>query len=155
VVFDGLSEVRLLSGDPLRYGRQILSLKDHGKAAFAAAQAPFAPTIRSLDALELRDLTRTGAIGDSGQVSVSLTTRAEAGWALIEVRDNGIGSPPIDSRMCSLRSVEQCLAKHVIKDETRQNLESRPPQISVRLAPYATVAMWSVAAQLDAPHALD
>jgi circadian clock protein KaiC len=28
VVFDGLSELRLLSGDPLRYRRQLLSLKD-------------------------------------------------------------------------------------------------------------------------------
>ncbi|HEY3496758.1 MAG TPA: ATPase domain-containing protein, partial [Polyangiaceae bacterium] len=28
VVFDGLSELRLLSGDPLRYRRQLLSIKD-------------------------------------------------------------------------------------------------------------------------------
>lgn len=34
VVFDGLSELRLLSGDPLRYRRQLLSLKD-----FFAAKA--------------------------------------------------------------------------------------------------------------------
>ncbi|MET0412307.1 MAG: ATPase domain-containing protein [Polyangiaceae bacterium] len=35
VVFDGLSEMRLLSGDPLRYRRQLLSLKDY----FARQQA--------------------------------------------------------------------------------------------------------------------
>jgi circadian clock protein KaiC len=35
VVFDGLSELRLLSGDPLRYRRQLLSLKDF----FAAKRA--------------------------------------------------------------------------------------------------------------------
>jgi circadian clock protein KaiC len=29
VVFDGLSELRLLSGDPLRYRRQLLSMKDY------------------------------------------------------------------------------------------------------------------------------
>jgi circadian clock protein KaiC len=28
VVLDGLSELRLLSGDPLRYRRQLLSMKD-------------------------------------------------------------------------------------------------------------------------------
>jgi circadian clock protein KaiC len=35
VVFDGLSELRLLSGDPLRYRRQLLALKDY----FAARRA--------------------------------------------------------------------------------------------------------------------
>jgi circadian clock protein KaiC len=35
VVFDGLSEMRLLSGDPLRYRRQLLSMKDY----FARQQA--------------------------------------------------------------------------------------------------------------------
>ena len=35
IVFDGLSELRLLSGDPLRYRRQLLSMKDF----FAARQS--------------------------------------------------------------------------------------------------------------------
>jgi circadian clock protein KaiC len=35
VVFDGLSELRLLSGEPLRYRRQLLAMKDY----FAKQQA--------------------------------------------------------------------------------------------------------------------